>query len=290
MALIIKVPGSGSSFAGPALPPPDPAMPTAGALMLVDPTHPGGLWDAGAPADGARVPNVAAAQARALLGNTATVDPTIVNTGMTGTVGKVERTSKGGVGAILSTTNTTSGAGFAVLAPLSIVSYLQANKTHGFYWSLWYRVTRVQTPSSTNYPVGAFVSTTSAYAMGIVSNGYQTPYNLGYGSSGPYQQTANYWRGVAGSPLPDGFATADPATVDRYFYQCGNYGMGNRTGAQVGKTGSRVFYRAYLEDLTVSGRTYAQAATADQNEFAAQVNTAGGRYYGDTSTDPATLP
>lgn len=50
-----------------------------------------------------------------------------------------------------------------------------------------------------------------------------------------------------------------------------------------------MIYRVYIEDLTVSGRTYAQVDSIDfalwQAAFAA-----GGKFYGDTYTDPSTLP
>lgn len=52
---------------------------------------------------------------------------------------------------------------------------------------------------------------------------------------------------------------------------------------------SFVFYRTYLEDLTLSGRTYAQVSAADLALYNAAFG-AGGRYAGDTFTDPATLP
>lgn len=297
MALIIKVPGSGSNFAGPSLPPVDAAMPTTGALWLYEPAHPAQTWGIGVPADGTTVVNLAGTQARGMVGGSASLDGQIINTGMTGSFGKVERSSKGGVAVILSTTNNVSNAGFAVNLPPAIVTYMQANASHSFYFSTWHRVTRRETPAGTNYPIAALVTPTAAYAMGTLTNGFQTPYNLGFGTwttdintTSPYTSLGPYLRIVSGTPLPAAFGSADPATVDRYVWQCGNYGMGNRTGSQVGKTGSRVFYRSYCEDLTVSGRTFAAAAAADKAEYAAAVLTSGGRYHGDTSTDPATLP
>ena len=52
---------------------------------------------------------------------------------------------------------------------------------------------------------------------------------------------------------------------------------------------SRAVYRMYIEDLTVSGRTYAQVDAIDYAQFTKDVLTVGGRYYGDTYTDPTTL-
>jgi len=52
---------------------------------------------------------------------------------------------------------------------------------------------------------------------------------------------------------------------------------------------SGVIYRAYMEDLQVSGRSYAAVDAIDFEQFTKHVLTAGGRYYGDTYTDPATI-
>lgn len=48
--------------------------------------------------------------------------------------------------------------------------------------------------------------------------------------------------------------------------------------------------RAYVEDLTVSGRTYAEVDAIDHALYTKEVLTPGSRYYGDTFTDPATIP
>ncbi len=74
----------------------------------------------------------------------------------------------------------------------------------------------------------------------------------------------------------------------------GNYGLTNSylsAGADAAYNGhsSRVYYRFYLEDLTISGRTYAQVEALDKAVFDAAF-AAGGRYNGDTWTSPTTLP
>lgn len=52
---------------------------------------------------------------------------------------------------------------------------------------------------------------------------------------------------------------------------------------------SFVFYRTYLEDLTASGRTYAEVDAIEFAEYQKAFG-AGGRYADDTFTDPAMLP
>lgn len=56
-----------------------------------------------------------------------------------------------------------------------------------------------------------------------------------------------------------------------------------------GASPSAIFYRFYLEDLTLSGRTWAEVDALDARLFASAF-APGGRYYADTFTDPATIP
>lgn len=64
----------------------------------------------------------------------------------------------------------------------------------------------------------------------------------------------------------------------------------NAIGGIRERLSSSIFYRAYIEDLTVSGRTYAEVDAIDYALYTKEVLTPGGRYYGDTYTDPATIP
>jgi hypothetical protein len=61
-------------------------------------------------------------------------------------------------------------------------------------------------------------------------------------------------------------------------------------GTNKDKTDSHIIYRFYLEDLTVSGLSYATVDALSRAEDTKHVLTAGGRYYGDTFTDPTTIP
>jgi hypothetical protein len=75
-----------------------------------------------------------------------------------------------------------------------------------------------------------------------------------------------------------------------YPLSVGNGGSINASGTAKESAPSVVFYRTYLEDLTVSGRTYAEVDALDVALYTKHVLTTGGRYYGDTYTDPATIP
>lgn len=61
-------------------------------------------------------------------------------------------------------------------------------------------------------------------------------------------------------------------------------------GQALNNSPSRIVYRIYVEDLTLSGRTYEQVKAIDDAEFA-KAFAEGGRFYGDTWSDPsAVLP
>jgi len=62
------------------------------------------------------------------------------------------------------------------------------------------------------------------------------------------------------------------------------------SASNVNKSDSHIIYRFYLEDLTVSGRTYAEVDALSWAEYQRQVLTVGGRYYGDTFTNPTSIP
>lgn len=73
-------------------------------------------------------------------------------------------------------------------------------------------------------------------------------------------------------------------------FQLGAGMLSSYTGATYrNKQNSVILYRAYIEDLTVSGRTYAEVDALDYALYQAAF-AAGGRYFGDTYTDPVTLP
>lgn len=59
-------------------------------------------------------------------------------------------------------------------------------------------------------------------------------------------------------------------------------------GMALNNSPSRIVYRIYVEDLTLSGRTYEQVKAIDDAEFN-KAFAEGGRFYGDTWSDPATL-
>lgn len=276
----------GIPFAGPGaatLPPLTTVDPieSAGSLMLVEPNHPASQWAAGVPADSTVLPNVLLPKAQGMIpaGTSTSLGALVVNSGtLAGTKGKMERTGKGGLHVILSpTVATTKSDAFIITPQQAIWDYMRANLTHVFYLSLWHRITRPGTPTSGNVMFAAL-----------------NTYTRFFSSTGGTRPAVN----TIGPAFRSGAqATSNTGTVGHFFgedalFEGGNGSNQNATaGVTLGKNASHVFYRAYLEDLTVSGRDYATVDALDYALYTAQVLTPGGRYYGDTiPTDPATIP
>lgn len=272
----------------------DSILPEAGALFLAEPAHPSRAWAAGVPANAATVPNLAWSQAAATIGSgtEASLSVDIYNVGLSGTKGLVERSGKGGVHAIISpTVATTQVDSFNVAYPAAIYDYVRSHPNNQLFMSMWVRLTRVASvPSAGSFLLGGIVTDGSfAIAMG---------YNANYGGrtiSGhtPSNALGNQHKWVSAMP-PTTFPTDSNTTglanppLTRSAFVGGNRISSGFTAGKPGQGGSRIFYRAYLEDLTVSGRTAAAVAALDVALFDAAFG-AGGRYAADTFTDPATI-
>jgi hypothetical protein len=271
-------------------------MESNGVLLLVDPTHPYQSWAAGVPADQAAVPNLAAKNAALATGLTlASVQNAVVgNVGLTGTKGKVERTSKGGLHGIISPTVTTYNTdGLQVMIPQALYDWIKLTAyTHNFYYSLWTQRTRAHAASADaeNLSFGQIAS--GGGFLGMFTQKSNLPGTI----SGARAVTANVgpsFRNLANIP---GTSLRDSAEASGHLgpgnhsaFIVGNRSTSNASAARLGKGGSHALYRIFLEDLTISGRTYAEVDALDYAQYTKHVLTPGGRYYGDTFTDPATI-
>lgn len=314
----------------------DPIL-APGSLLMIEPGKPGMSWNAGIPADGALVPNVALIEAKGLIAGAtdADVSPTFYYpAGFTGSVGKIERTTKGGVHGIPSQANAVFETGPQILFPLKVIKYLLNNPRHSYYISSWSRFTRgLASAPPTNMPVafniagqfgsdgdqitlascGSAAGSTTA-VLSRPSAG--TPFVAGQSIASIQTATPNRFsvatadwynpRGTYPSPMPgDGTNNAlngasaagvigwgevewkgsiNPAGTTFSGQNTNAMGTGNAHH----RMPSMILYRFVLEDLTVTGRSFATADAIDAAQFAAAFGT-GGRYNGDTYTDPATI-
>lgn len=254
---------------------------SSGSLFLFDPSHSMGAFDGAA--NQTFVPNVAAGEASALIaGSTAdTLSGRVFLSLVDGQI-LVERTLKGGVHIINSQLNQTGDRYWCVQltgANSKISEYMVANSSHKFYVSLWSRCTRGGVgPLSSNFhlfntPNNMFISPGGS-PSGINKMSYRS---LDTNSSiAPFNRFANSdINGVTGTPN---------------LFQLGGGMLSSYSGSTYwNKQNSVILYRAYIEDLTVSGRTYAEVDAIDyqmyQSAFAE-----GGKFYGDTYSDPSVLP
>ena len=259
--------------------------PALGSLALYEPGHPAGPYT-GSLATGSQIPNLLVAKANALItaGTPTTLGAALlVTSDFSGTQGKLEYSTKGGIHTIVTGTGNVIARFAKVNGNSAVRDYLIANPTHHVFMSLWYRITRVPAPSGTTTVVRAqngtwfnFYNRNSAgdteYPTDGTRIGFRHVNTSGTQAIGPGMNNEGRNPTVAPTVASEWnvFKVGDPSSP--------------------GKDGAVVFYRWYAEDLTVSGRSYATVDALDAAEFAKQVTTVGGRYYGDTTpTDPATF-
>lgn len=261
----------------------DPLL-SSGSLVLVDVGHSKGRLS-GVPSNGTLVNNIAGSIASGLVGS-ASVSPDIL-TGFTNNAMVPELSGKGGLHVIKSKVNDTNATRFTLRLPAAIKAYLLANPTHGYYFSMWQQFTRKF--DANNAPL--MIIGESAYSVNFLMN---------LGSSGAVQGAATNVLGQATTLNP--FVAAGPAklqlavskvtgTLSSLAYNdlfiFGGVPSVGVMDAALKKGGSQIMYRVYLEDLTVSGRTYAEVKALDDALYAAAF-APGGKFYGDTHSDPVT--
>lgn len=269
-------------------------MESAGSLLLIDYAHPKNTLDEGVPEGGAAIPNLMAGNLATLSGESGdALDGTFHIGGDidNGTLGKVERSGKGGIHVIVSQANAlASGDGVAVQAPEALYAYLAANPSHHYYISAWDRLTRAdkKTGSTSAYLYSSGSNTTAGLVNVYAVNAF-TP-------GGWLQVTAP--GNVVGRRRTAIAVTGFVANLGHTAQRSGFPLWGapaNTMNAQLLSTRNKnwpsfIAYRLYVEDLTVSGRTHTEVDALDQALYHKHVLTPGGRYHGDTFTDPATIP
>jgi hypothetical protein len=276
----------GTTFTDTTLPKlyPDAIM-NDGSLMLVDMSNAGG-WDYGTnvPVNGNIAGNLAWSQAATILGsgNRTTLSPVIANLTMDAT-GKIEFTGKKGLHVITSQTAPNgAGKGMVINLPAAFTAYMINNSTHKFYFSLWHRNTRIGL--NVNEAHFALGGSTSHYMALMMVNG-----NAGIttGGGGSYLSNGANALGISHRVICTTGVVGSPSTGSTNQLPFGNKGWASAFTANLAS--SWILYKFYIEDLNVSGRTYAQVLALDQSLNAAAF-AAGGQFYNDTYTDPATLP
>jgi hypothetical protein len=279
----------------------DPIEPAAGALYLYEFANPVNPIAAGVPAHNSQIPNLLAAQSLATVGGGVPAD--VAGTFLKGEVAPrnlAERSGKGGVAFIASQTVAPAASdGIAVAIPVKILNYLAANPEHDVFASVWARLTRQGN------------DTGSWLAVGFNTAGATNGTNLLFSVAQDGQHYPNTSDRIGMRRIPTGGWRPAQAAVAPGTALLGNVAVTRNSGAVTANRNGKamsihrgdpfpgnttaadqisgILYRAYMEDLTVSGRTYAQVDAIDFEQFTKHALTAGGRYYGDTYTNPTSV-
>lgn len=283
-----------------------------GSILLLEPGHPAN------PVAGLStllsLPNIAQVPSSIVTGSLAAAQAGRVYIGSAATTSSkafYERTTKGGIHGIVSQDKTkftsTDNHGASVDFDFSshvILAYMKANPTHQFYVSFWGRITRA---GGAKDGVGAYPSvgaTICGYSGGV---DYfliqQTGSNLPVSDilpgrisrMRPDPTNALASNGVALGPIrrSTGVSSVSGTVASVLLAKAATWARRenglNALAPAYTAYPSYVFYSLHVEDCTVSGRSLAEADAVDQVEFIKHLETVGGRYYGDTFTDPATL-
>jgi len=281
----------------------DPGM-SAGTLFLFDPGHSKGAF-AGLPANGATVPNVAASVAAGITGAAESALAGAVSYGRDAPNALLlERTPKLGIHGLPSQVNqATQFNGWWINLPVAIRDYIFNNvPTHGLYASVWIRKTRDFTGSPPAPQSPFHIHSVSAAA----SNFLFTMQNITMApSAGAQLLGRNIPTPAVGTPVMPAIGVKDysgtkPGAATSTLAQCGVGVFGAWASLNINKGAGLVLYRFKIEDLSLTKRTnngvggtlaeeYAAALAKDQADFDAAF-AVGGKFYGDTWTDPATFP
>lgn len=263
---------------------------SAGSLYLMDITHPTDPMPAGVPANGASIPNLFSGTLVALHGSGAD-DPSFVVGGNinNGTLGSIERSGKGGIHVIVSQANAlTATDGARIDFGPTLAAYVSANTGHDYYLSIWDRQTRANV-DATNYTLD--YSTANPRTLGIAQASGSAGWQHGSRATLGYRNLGNALAPRFASIAVDGADATDNADSGLPVWGAPATTYNSAVlASRNGKWPSFVFYRCYIEDLTVSGRTYAEVDAIDYALYQKEVLNPGGRYYGDTFTDPVTIP
>lgn len=271
----------------------DPILPQEGALSLIEPNHPANPIAAGNVTNAQVLPNIAIEQATELVpaGTSTTLGSAWSQGAGFAANTVVERSTKGGIHVVARRTANADNGNRAgkIDYGSDIRAYLGANKGHVLFGSWWGLVTRqidlTHTSASAQHMRIGLSSTDGAWGgWGFFTNPADVI------QVRPYTARRTDYRDAASRPTPAGPLHQNV----RVSSQAADNALsaGQVWAMSVGTYSddpSLIFYRAYIEDLTVSGRSYAEVDAIDRALYVEHVLTAGGRYYGDTYTAPATL-
>lgn len=271
---------------------------SSGSLMLVDFSSPYG-YDGGStiPTTNTVVNNILWETASAIIGsgNKASLSAIVQQSNFNSNEGIVEFSTKKGLHVIVSQVNSVQNHAFVLSLPSPIKQYILSNANHKYYVSIWSRRTRAA--------LSVVGNTATNYAITVLGNNSQTTSNhlsvftaleiyptaasgkrLGVRETSANSVGYNF-KNIA----VNGYTGTQPslANFDSAIFKAGSFSA--FSAFEQNRSASDIFYSFYMEDLTVSGRNYADVDSIDKSEYDSATSV-GGRFYGDTFTNPSTLP
>lgn len=258
-----------------------------GSLMILDARD----FAPGVPANNTYVPNRVADRAAEVTGVSAAGNAhnayAYSTLGATGSIQGVdmiaERSGHGGLHISLKSTMTANGQGARLDIRSAIYDYMRAHPNHHYFASQWgYRTKAATAPGAATAQMNGF-SDGYAYAFGTVpiQNG-----NVVVAQTNAERNTVGAQRAAETvTTLPTRFNTVAYAgdRSNALNMSNGGYNLTTHRGVQ----GGFIFYRFVLEDLTVSGRSHAEADAIDAALFA-EAFASGGDF--DPATETFTAP
>lgn len=252
-----------------------------GTLLLLDMTHPLAAIPTRVPGHDTTLPNLFAKQAAALGIEASGV--LVQSIYQRSADGAVERSSRGGIHVVQNESQTAVREGFQLRLPTALVDYFKSNPNHEFYVSQWGKTTKPETAAQ--HSVAGMSGTAAKSFAFTLGDGVSAPVGTGPVVLG-YRQAVEAagqptFRNAGVTNLHTDFTEANINPASAALFEVGNYLVPNQGPGKAGLHGAQIFYRGYIEDLTVSGRSYAEVDALDMAEYSRQVLTPGGRYYAD---------
>jgi len=297
------------AFTNSALPRlPDHPLLAEGSLALIEPGNQISPL-VGVSSSGSALYNVAWKQAKRTIGSgdsTTLAASWETGSALTSSIGVIERSSKGGIHVIMSQgASPGTGRGCGIRPPLPIADYIANNPSHLFYASTWFRMTKFgenssqvagyalsSSPSQTTPNLMLSIGPAATYPSTANRLYYRRSRNSDWRPSQDSAVTPPYAESMFCNVLVNGYSgtpslTGSAAQAQMAMFAAGQFGpfSGTHTvGATYGFS-SRLLWLSYIEDLTVSGRSYAQVDALDYGLYTAAL-ASGGAYYNDTYTTP----
>lgn len=261
-----------------------------GALWLIDAVHSvGGLGTEGLPAGGAVIPNIVRANLESVSGisDAAQLDA-VFTASFTAASMTMERTPKHMLhGAFKQSGSPVAGAYARIVPPLAAIKHMSANPLHRRLYFLAGRITRTAVGSKPWAEPWAAIPVTSNQQFLLRSTEGFTAVDYASITPGPNSAGAPFLAiaidsSPAGTPPSGASGTGESATVV--------WGApANFSDVTTTKPGSFAFASSGCIDLTAANVADDVGIAAISEWFEAEFLTNGGKYYGDTPTDPNTL-